>query len=287
MRALIAALFTALLMLAADPLPVLATEANPENEDRLSELLFPVPRVKPGQDEEGDIPAPSVPARKEGSQSSAGRGTASAPPPIFKTSQRQACPVLLTGQVRGRYLASIATAEGCGDDAPVEISEVSGIRIAPPVTLNCRMAVAFVDWVEKVTATSRALFDANLATIRTAASYQCRRRNNKPDGKFSEHATMNAVDISGFVLENALEVSVGEDWPSATETDASNARLARLARRLAHPSTSKQRFLRTVHASACTAFTTVLGPDADDAHAAHFHFDLGCHGAACTFRICQ
>ncbi|MEM8795089.1 MAG: extensin family protein [Pseudomonadota bacterium] len=284
MRALIAALFTALLMLAADPLPVFATEANPENKDRLSELLFPVPRMKPGQGEEDANPVPSVPARKEGSQSSAGRDPASAPPQILKASQRHACPVLLTGRVKGRYLAPIATAEGCGDAAPVEISEVSGIRIAPPVTLNCRMAVAFVDWVEKVTATSRALFDANLATIRTAASYQCRRRNNKPDGKFSEHATMNAVDISGFVLENALEVSVGKDWPSATETDASEVSLAR---RLAHPSTSKQRFLRTVHASGCTGFTTVLGPDADDAHASHFHFDLGCHGAACTFRICQ
>ncbi len=38
--------------------------------------------------------------------------------------------------------------------------------------------------------------------------------------------------------------------------------------------TAKARFLRSVHAGACQVFGTVLGPDADDPHRNHFHFDL-------------
>jgi hypothetical protein len=33
-------------------------------------------------------------------------------------------------------------------------------------------------------------------------------------------------------------------------------------------------FLRRLHKGACTAFGTVLGPDANEAHRNHFHFDL-------------
>jgi hypothetical protein len=38
--------------------------------------------------------------------------------------------------------------------------------------------------------------------------------------------------------------------------------------------TSHMQFLRAVHASACKTFGTTLGPEANDAHRNHFHFDL-------------
>ena len=37
---------------------------------------------------------------------------------------------------------------------------------------------------------------------------------------------------------------------------------------------TESRFLRRLHAGACGPFTTVLGPEANDAHRNHFHFDL-------------
>lgn len=41
------------------------------------------------------------------------------------------------------------------------------------------------------------------------------------------------------------------------------------------PATStKARFLKTIHESACGIFGTVLGPEANEAHRDHFHFDL-------------
>ncbi len=38
--------------------------------------------------------------------------------------------------------------------------------------------------------------------------------------------------------------------------------------------TSEAAFLRRLHSGACTVFGTVLGPEANDAHRDHFHFDV-------------
>lgn len=40
------------------------------------------------------------------------------------------------------------------------------------------------------------------------------------------------------------------------------------------PDTAGQRFLHALHTGACGTFTTVLGPEANDAHKGHLHFDL-------------
>ena len=38
--------------------------------------------------------------------------------------------------------------------------------------------------------------------------------------------------------------------------------------------TREAEFLRAVHAGACGVFSTVLGPEANEAHRNHLHFDL-------------
>ena len=43
---------------------------------------------------------------------------------------------------------------------------------------------------------------------------------------------------------------------------------------LAQPRTREAEFLRAVHAGACGVFSTVLGPEANEAHRNHLHFDL-------------
>lgn len=40
------------------------------------------------------------------------------------------------------------------------------------------------------------------------------------------------------------------------------------------PPSKEQRFLKRVHAEACRYFGTVLGPEANEAHRDHFHFDM-------------
>jgi len=43
-------------------------------------------------------------------------------------------------------------------------------------------------------------------------------------------------------------------------------------------------FLKKIHKGACTGFSTVLGPEANAAHADHFHLDLGRNG---RYQICE
>jgi hypothetical protein len=100
--------------------------------------------------------------------------------------------------------------------------------------------------------------------LRVAASYSCRPMNNVNGALLSEHGRANAVDVSGFVLENGSIVTVQSGWSGALP---------------------ERNFLRAVHAGSCAVFTTVLGPDYDSLHHDHLHLDLARH--ADDGRICK
>jgi len=159
----------------------------------------------------------------------------------------------------------------CGIADPVRLAGVvvgtNAAKFPAPLTISCEFAGKLTGWLRKdVLPAARDQFDSPVSVLVTGPGYQCRRRNNQPDGKLSEHALGKAVDISQFQLINGETVSVEADWGADTK---------------------KGRFLKTIHALACRRFTTVLGPDADANHRSHFHLDIGCHGKTCTYLICQ
>ena len=159
----------------------------------------------------------------------------------------------------------------CGIAAPVKVfgirSKESKTSFSGPVTVSCEFAKVFVEWLRQdVLPAAVTHLEYPITKLKNGPGYQCRRRNNLPDGKLSEHALGKAVDLSGFQLADGSLVSVEDDW----EADTPNGR-----------------FLKSIHASACKRFTTVLGPDADPSHKSHFHLDIGCHGKNCTYLICQ
>jgi hypothetical protein len=159
----------------------------------------------------------------------------------------------------------------CGIAAPVSMEGVHGagadLRFSAPVLVSCDFAKVLTDWLllDVVPATSE-LLDTMPVRIATGPGYQCRRRNNQLDGKLSEHALGNALDISHVELADGSTISIEEHW----NEDSASGRL-----------------LKRVHAAACKRFTTVLGPDADADHRSHIHLDTGCHGSDCTYIICQ
>lgn len=114
---------------------------------------------------------------------------------------------------------------------------------------------------------ARRYFGSDVEEVRIAGSYGCRRRNNKPGAKLSEHGRANAVDISSFRLTNGKQVTVKRGWHRGSE--------------------GERRFLRYIHRGACEHFSTVLGPNADRYHHDHFHFDLASHGRTGTYRVCK
>jgi hypothetical protein len=248
-----------------DPQAVEATENPP-----------PIPRPRPEtlEDEAAEQPAGAVDVDAETPAEPAPaepEPEVAAPPPETPGRVYQgACPALLRGDVVGDMLEPIA--EGiCGERSPLSITavNVNGRQIAfsGAVITNCAMAGALADWVGAVDAYANAALDSPIATLETGTSMMCRGRNGNDEADLSEHGFANALDVTGFTLADGRTIRVEADWLPASSPQA--------------------KLLRQAHGAACGRFTTVLGPEANDAHEDHFHLDLGCHGKTCTAQICE
>lgn len=163
-------------------------------------------------------------------------------------------------------------AEGqCKVVNPVRISAITTpagtVSFPGEPTLNCVFAKKFTSWVADVAApVVKAHSGEALAAISTGPGYECRNRNGDSTSKISEHAFGNAIDIASFNLPGKKNLPVSN--VAKTENPAS-------------------RWLTALRISACGYFTTVLGPGSNEAHAEHYHFDLGLHGKTGNYRICE
>ena len=118
----------------------------------------------------------------------------------------------------------------------------------------CPLAQAFAGWARYgVDRAARQMLGSPLARIETMGSYSC--RNVAGRARLSAHARAEAIDIGAFVLGDGRRVTVKDGWNNGSDQERA--------------------FLRTVHASACKRFGTVLGPGYNAAHADHLHVELG------------
>jgi hypothetical protein len=164
--------------------------------------------------------------------------------------------------IRGTTMKPIGNpSRGCGIANPVRVTEVAGVRLSTPATIDCPTAKALNTWVEKGLKPALKRKGGGVAELKIAAHYACRTRNNVPGGKLSEHARGHAVDISGFRLKDGTTITVLQHWRSKKYGTA----------------------MKTAHRSACGPFGTVLGPKANKYHQDHFHFDTARYrsGAYC------
>lgn len=163
-----------------------------------------------------------------------------------------------------------STGEGCGFDNAVRISRTS-VAVGDPFALSCRAALSLAMWERHALqqAAERHL-GGPVARIEHFGSYSCRNLYGREGGRRSQHATADAFDIGGFVLEDGRRIRVLGDWDAAPVEDDAQSEPA-----------SEAAFLREVRDGACSWFDAVLGPDYNAAHADHFHFDRG------RARICR
>lgn len=123
------------------------------------------------------------------------------------------------------------------------------------LTMTCPLVAALHVWERHVVIpAAEAEFDAPPIRIETFGSYSCRKVRGGRTGGWSQHATANAVDISGFSFAERERImllgSYGRDTPEG-------------------------RFLTAVRDGACGLFAAVLGPDYNALHRDHFHFEMG------------
>lgn len=127
------------------------------------------------------------------------------------------------------------------------------------LTLTCRVAASWILFERQVLQpAAREHLGREVARVEHAGTQVCRRIAGSQ--RWSQHATANAVDVTGFVLVGGRRISVLHDW-NGTGPEAA--------------------FLRAVRDGACGVFAAVLGPDYNAAHRDHFHFDHG------PFRACR
>lgn len=171
----------------------------------------------------------------------------------------QACiSVLRRAGVSLKEMPARSVTPNCRLESTVLVSRLSRASFNPE-EMRCDIALRLYLWERHdIQPLARRHFGAAVNRISHFGSYSC--RTIAGSSRMSEHATGNAIDISGFTLTNGKTVSLKRDWfVDGASSD----------------------FLRDLRSRACLLFNMVLSPDYNEAHADHFHVDMGwsmgCH----------
>jgi len=146
--------------------------------------------------------------------------------------------------------------ENCGIKQRILLQDLKAVKIRPTET-QCHIAFRLALWAEQVVRpAAKAYFNQPLEEIILSGSYNCRKVNagRKYETRFSTHASANAIDVSGFRLENGREIWLTEHWDGFSV---------------------ERGFLRAIRDGGCLLFNQTLSPDYNVQHEDHFHFDAG------------
>jgi len=142
---------------------------------------------------------------------------------------------------------------GCGYEDGVLLSKQT-VSYGGGVLLRCSAAASLVLWERHVLQQeSMRAMKKKVRSVQNFGTFSCRNVNHQKEGRLSQHATANAIDIASFTFEDGSSANVLKDWGKGERGD----------------------FLRSVRDGACRFFGGVLSPDYNAAHANHFHFDMG------------
>ncbi|VVM70895.1 hypothetical protein PS645_01758 [Pseudomonas fluorescens] len=129
------------------------------------------------------------------------------------------------------------------------------VALSSSFLASCRLAVSFALFERHaLQPAAQSVYGQAVRRVDHLGSFACRNVYGREDGRRSQHASADALDISGFRLADGRAINVLKDWPKDNQ-DA--------------------RFLRQVRDGACDMFSVVLSPDYNAAHRNHFHLDVG------------
>lgn len=155
-----------------------------------------------------------------------------------------------------------ATGEGTcrRDDRQVLAADrPNGLVLQPAgAQATCAVGAGLARWLRHgVQPAAIASLGSRVVALEHYGTNNCRRIGGGDSGRWSEHATGNAIDIAAFKLANGRRVVVRRDWGGADKEAA---------------------FLHAVRDAACGEFSTVLSPHYNAAHADHLHLDQANRG---------
>ena len=143
----------------------------------------------------------------------------------------------------------------CRIDTPVQVTAIpvaiggsSSITLPDRPIVACRLALAFGEWTRSAAALLGESRRTTLVAMTTGPGWECRSRNRQPGAPMSNHANGLALDVNTFVFADRRNLTV-----SGSAGDAGFA---------------------AIRTSACSHFSTVLGPGSDGFHQDHLHVDV-------------
>ena len=160
-----------------------------------------------------------------------------------------------------RYrLAAVPVSSGpCSVENPVRVT-ATAVPWNQPAVLTCALAARVNRFLaEAAEPLARRYLATDIARLDHVGAYSCRPVEGMA-GRWSEHASGRALDVSGFLMKDGERVTVEHDWRAGGPRSA---------------------FLHALAKRACDYFNVVLTPDSDKLHYNHFHLDIG------RWRLCQ
>ncbi|WP_374471501.1 extensin family protein [Phenylobacterium sp.] len=144
----------------------------------------------------------------------------------------------------------------CATENTVRVRDGTAAPLAPAApVVTCPMALSYAMWTRNVVQpAARETLGTPISRIDHYGTYACRNVYGRADGRRSEHAFANAIDVAGFRTADGRRITVLRDF---RRDDA------------------RGEFLRRVRDGACPWFRAVLSPDYNAAHRDHLHLDFG------------
>jgi len=166
------------------------------------------------------------------------------------------CAGLLEEANRRKLISSQPVADSggaCPLQNVVRVRDFGAVKLSSSFLASCPLALSSALYLQQqAKPLTRRMLGQELRQIDHFGSYACRNIYHRQNARRSEHATAEALDVSGFRLSDGRRVSVLKGWPDAQY----------------HP------WLQALLAGGCRYYGNALGPDYNAAHANHFHFGM-------------
>lgn len=142
--------------------------------------------------------------------------------------------------------------------APVRVTSFGPVGLSSSFLASCPLALSSAMFVaQSARPQAQQLLGQPLARIDHLGSFACRNIYHRAVGRLSEHASADALDVSGFRLANGQHLQVAASY---RRQDAAGI------------------YLRQVFSDSCPFYGNTLGPDYNAAHANHFHLGMKGYG---------
>ena len=247
----------------AAPWDDLFKHLQPRARAKARHVVVPLPKPRPA---EATSAEPEEPAQKGQASPENDKAKQQAAPAPQPTPQPSACRLALTEEVAiAPSIPDIKGAGGCGGEDLVRLEAIvlpdkRQVSVKPAAILRCKMAAALAGWIRSDIAPLAERLGTAVSNLDNFDSFECRGRNRIVGAQLSEHGRANALDVRAFKFADGSTISL---------TDRTVPRGLR----------------ESVLHSACTRFSTVLGPGSDWYHEDHIHLDL--MERRNNYRICQ